>query len=90
MLSASVPPEVKQISSAMRAETSGDALAGLVERGAGVAAPAVDARGVAEARAEERQHRLEHLGAHRRRRGVVEVDGLRHRRNIWKLRLAGG
>ena len=78
MLSASVPHEVNTISSGGGAETSGDALARLVERGARFAAPPMDAGRVAEARPEEGQHRVEDLLAHRRGRGVVEVDGLRH------------
>ena len=78
MLSASVPHEVKQISSGVGAETSPHALARLVERGARFATPAMHARGVAEARAEERQHRVEHLRSHRGGRGVIEIDGLGH------------
>src|SRR6185503_14169963 len=57
------------------AKAVGHALAGLVERRPSVAAPAVHAGRVPEARPEERHHRLEDLGSHRRRGGVIQVDG---------------
>src|SRR5581483_11745405 len=60
------------------AETSGHALAGLVERGARLTPPAVRAGWIAEAGAVERLHRLAHLRAHRGGGGVVEVNGGRH------------
>ena len=60
------------------AETGGDALARLVERCPRLAPPPVHTRRIAEARPEERAHRVEDLGAHRRRRRMVEIDGGRH------------
>ena len=44
------------------------------QRGGGIGAGAVDARGVAEAFLEEREHRFQHLAPHGRGGGVVEVD----------------
>src|SRR5688500_3027465 len=55
----------------VRAQTSGHALARLVQRGARLAPPSMGARRVAEARSEERLHRLEHLRTNRRGRGVI-------------------
>ena len=52
----------------------GDDVARLVDGPPGVAGEAVRAARVGEALGEERQHRLDRLGAHRRRRRVVEVD----------------
>ena len=79
-LLASVPPLVNTISRASRADRPREPLVGVVERLAGDAAERVRRRRVAERAAEERQHRLEHLGAQGRRRGVIEVD--RHRAAI--------
>ena len=77
-LSASVPPDVKQISSAAAPKQSRDPLPSFVERGASVAPPLMDAGRIPEARPEERQHRLEHLGSHGCSGGVVEKYGIRH------------
>ena len=77
MLSASVPHEVKTISSADAPRHRRDALARLVERRARFATPPVHARRVAEARPEEGLHRGEHLLADGGRGGVVEVDWAR-------------
>ena len=63
----------------VRAETTGDALAGFVQRGARLTPPAVYARGVAEARAVKRLHHLEYLPADGGRRGVIEIYGLWHK-----------
>jgi hypothetical protein len=76
MLSASVPPDVKHTSSGAGPEGGAEPLARLVERRAGLAPPAVQARRVAEARPVERIHRRAHFRAHRRGRGVVQVDGV--------------
>ena len=80
-LFASVPPEVKTISRGSAFRRLRDALVRLVERGPGLAPERVRGRRVAELLGEERQHRLERLGAERRRRGVVEVD--RHRPGLY-------
>ena len=61
----------------LRADGAGDHLARLVDPLARPPPDAVEARRVAVVLAQVRQHRLEHLGAQRPRRGVVEVD--RHR-----------
>ena len=63
------------------ADDGGDAVAGLVDGPAGVAGEAVRAAGVGEPLGEERQHRLDRLRAHRRRRRMVEVHEPVHRRN---------
>ena len=72
-LSASVPPPVNTTSPGGTPSAVGDHVAGLVDRPAGLAGEAVRAGRVGEALGEERQHRLDRLGAHRRRRRVVEV-----------------
>ena len=77
-LSPSVPPEVKQISSAVaprqratRSRASSSAVrASRPQRWV--------LRRIPEARPEERLHRFEDFGAHRRGGRVVEIDGLRH------------
>ncbi|OYV65739.1 MAG: hypothetical protein B7Z72_12070 [Gemmatimonadetes bacterium 21-71-4] len=51
----------------VRAEAAGHALARLIQGGARLAAPAMHAGGVAEPRAVERPHGVEHLRAHRGR-----------------------
>src|SRR5262249_34923302 len=61
-----------------RAQALCDSLASLVQRRPRLTAPLVNARWVPEAGAEKRHHRLENFGAHGRRRGVVEVNGIRH------------
>src|SRR5687768_4632946 len=66
----------------VRAETSGNALASLIERSARLTPPPVGARGIPEARAEVRLHRFEDLGTNRGRSRVVEVDRGRHGLNI--------
>src|SRR5437879_13688140 len=55
-------------------EESGDLLASGVYALARLTAEAVHARGIAEALAEIGQHRLEHLGMHRRGCVVIEID----------------
>ena len=65
-----------------RAHTSGDPLASLIERGSRIATPAMDARWIAEPSVPERRHRLEHLAADGGGGGVIEIDGVRHARNI--------
>jgi hypothetical protein len=60
-------------------ETASNALARLVQRGAGLAAPPMDARRIAEPRAEERLHRFDDLATHRCRRGMVQIDRLWHK-----------
>jgi hypothetical protein len=60
------------------AKTSGDSLAGLIECGPRVAAPAMDAGGISEPSIPERRHGLEDLGADRRRGSMIEVDRIGH------------
>ena len=76
-LSASVPPPVNTTSLGST-PSSGHQLARLVDRLAGIARSTVRSRRVAEALGEERQHRLDRLGSHRRGRRVIEVGQLRH------------
>ena len=52
----------------------GDVVAGLVDRLAHLPGEAVRPRRVGELLGEERQHRLDSVGAHGRRRRVVEID----------------
>ena len=73
-LSASVPHAGEHDLARPAADDVGDDVAGLVDGPAGVAGEAVRAARVGEALGEERQHRLDRLGPHRRRRRVVEVD----------------
>ena len=61
----------------LRVQALRDALVGLVEPGPGLAPERVRGRRVAELLGQEREHRLERLGAEGRRGGVVEVDGHR-------------
>ena len=58
----------------LRVDGAGDDLAGLVDALARPPAAPVQARRVAPVLTQIRQHGLEHLGAQRARRGVVEVD----------------
>ncbi len=58
----------------------GDDVAGLVDGAPGIAGEAVRTARVGEALGEERQHRLDRLGAHRRGGRVVEVDQAVHGR----------
>ena len=58
----------------VRADRPREPLVGVVERLAGDAAERVRGRRVAERAAEERQHRLERLGAQGRGRGMIEID----------------
>ena len=53
-----------------------------IERRTRLAAPPVHAGRVPKTCAVERQHRLENLGSHGRRRRMVEVDGVSHRHQI--------
>ena len=73
-LIASVPPLVNTISRASAPIARREALVRVVEGLAGRAPERVGGRRVAERAGQEREHRLEHLGAQRRRRGMVEVD----------------
>ena len=58
----------------LRADGAGDDLARLVDALARAPAAPVQARRIAAVLTQVRQHRLEHLGAQRARRGVIEVD----------------
>src|SRR5688572_22940440 len=63
----------------LRPKTASNALARLVQRSAGLAAPPMNTRRIAEPRAEERLHRFDDLAAHRCRRSMVHINGLWHK-----------
>jgi hypothetical protein len=75
-LFASVPPDVNTISSGVAAEERGDLLARAIDGASRARAVDVPARRVAEVLAQVRQHRVDDLGQERRRRVVIEVDGV--------------
>ncbi len=79
-LLASVPPLVNTISRASAPIDRARRSWASSRASRAIAAERMHRRRVAERAAEERQHRLEHLGAHGRRGGMVEVD--RHRAAI--------
>ncbi len=77
-LSASVPERGEDDLVRGSREERREPLARVLESALGTASELVNARGVAEVTAEERKHRLQHLGGQRRRGVVVEIDRLGH------------